>query len=265
MKTRIVAGAWAAMVRTVAIPALFFMAAAMSAPASADDGPQAAARAKSAVQAFAVYVQETAHAHRRPDYSRPPISQYLQHILDIDAFAALPPVQSSDIPWLLDWSASVSQTQKMLLFFGATSNADMKDAVALNVAEAEDHIIRATALELRIGSRLMRAMPLFMAALPPEPAARTATRQAGVQRAKQGYMEIVQGAVASLSSPLKPGNALLLAAAVCDTVVVWAPLTTASERAELSKLLKQGTTANAYPEVMDALSTASATLSNVKN
>jgi len=243
---------------------LLFLAA-LTAPVFAQDGPRSAALAKESAQAFAAYIQETTQAHRRPDYSKPPVSQYLQRILDADAFAALPPVQGSDIPWLLEWNADVSHTYKMLLLFGATNESNMKDAMTLNLIEAEDQIMSALALEVRIGSRMLKATPLFMAALPPEPTIRTEIRNAGLQRAQRGLVETVRGTSVTLSGPMRPRNALLLAAAVRDTATVWAPFTTLSERAELLKLLKQGSTENVYPGVVDALTTASSTISSIKD
>jgi len=263
MKPRIFARTWAAIVRIVAV--LGLLLAASSLPASAQDGPHSAALAKESVKALAAYIQETTQAHRRPDYSKPPISQYLQRILDADAFAALPPPQASDIGWLLEWNASISRTYKMLLFFGATSEKDMKDAMTLNVVEAEDQIVSAMALEVRIGSRMMMAMPLFMAALPPEPASKTEIRKAGIQRAQRGLVETVQGSSMSLTAPMRPRNGLVLSAALRDTAAVWAPFATAGERAELLKQFKQASEANAYPGVVDALNTASAAVSGVKD
>ena len=263
MTLRIVVRAWAA--ATAVALSLFLVLAAIGTPASAQDGPHAAALAKESATAFAGYIQETTRAHRRPDYSKPPVSQYLQRILDADVFAKLPPVQGSDISWLLEWNASVSQTYKMLLFFGATSEKDMKEAMMLNLTEDEDPIMKALALEVRIGSRMMSAMPLFMAALPPEDPKRTEIRKAGIKRAERGLVETVQGASLTLSGAMRPNNALALAAALRDTAPVWAPLTTASERQELLKLFKKASAENVYPGVVDALTTASATVSSIKD
>src|SRR5579862_7817164 len=119
MKPPILAHMLGAILRTVAVLVL-----ATDMPASAQDGPHAAALAKESAKALAAYIRETTQAHRRPDYSKPPTSQYLLHVLDTDTFAALPPPQAGDIQWLLEWNASVSQTYKMLLFFGATNEQD---------------------------------------------------------------------------------------------------------------------------------------------
>ena len=108
-------------------------------------------------------------------------------------------------------------------------------------------------------------MPHFLAALPPKPVTSTEIRKAGLQRAQRGLIETVSGAVISVAGPLKPGNALLLAAALRDTAPVWAPYATANERAGLLRLLKQGSTANAYPGVVDALTSASSTVSSIKD
>jgi hypothetical protein len=159
----------------------------------------------------------------------------------------------------------VSQTFKKLLYFGGMNDSDMKNAVTLNVTEAEDQIISAMALDVRIGSRLLSAMPLFLAALPPKPLISTEIRKAGMQRAQRGLSETVSGAAISVAGPMRPGNALLLAAALRDTAPVWAPYATASMRDGLLKLFKQGSTANAYPGIVDALTSASSTVSHIKD
>ncbi|HZT24232.1 MAG TPA: hypothetical protein VFA57_00895 [Pseudolabrys sp.] len=255
----------AATFKALTVCAVAFIAAFASSPASALDGPGIAANAKRSVEAFAAYMQETTKAHGRPDYSKPPVSDYLQHILDTDGFAALPPPQAKDVPWLLDWNDSVNRAFKMMMFFGATSEADMRRAMALNLAENEQGIMRAMALEVRLGTRMIQTMPLFMAALPPEPPSKTEIRKAGVKRAERGLVETVQGASTSLTGPMRPANALLLAAALRDTAPVWAPLATSSERAQLLKIFKKAADANAYPGVVDALNKASATVSSVTN
>ena len=267
MNSRTTARAWAAAFAArvaVALGALLIFAV-LSLPALAQDGARIAALSKESAEAFSAYIQETTQAHRRPDYSKPPVAQYLQQILDADAFAALPPIQGSDVTWLLDWYGSVSQTYKKLLYFGVTNDSDLKSAVTLNVAEAEDQIIRAMALQVRMGSRLVSAMPLFLATLPPEAATRTEIRKAGMQKAQRALIETVSGAVISVAGPMRPGNALLLVAALRDTAPVWAPYATANERAGLLRLLKQGSTANAYPGVVDALTSASSTVSSIKD
>jgi len=263
MTTRIVARVPSAIVRTVAALGLFL--AASLAPAAAQDGPQLAAAAKEAEQSLSTYLQDKMKMHGRPDYTKPPASQYLRHILDADAFAALPPPKATDVPWLLEWNASISQSYKMMLFFGATSDKDMKDAMVLNVTESEDAIMTAMALEVRLGSRMLATMPLFMASLPPEDPKKTEIRKAGVKRAERGLIETVQGTSMTLSSAMRPNNALALSAALRDTAPVWAPLTTADERRILLTLFKRASDANVYPGVVSALTAASATVSAVKN
>jgi ABC-type transporter MlaC component len=100
MNSRTSARAWAATFAGRAATALgaLLIFAALSLPALAQDGARSAALSKESTEAFSAYIQETTQSHRRPDYSKPPVAQYLQQILDTDAFAALPPVQGSDIP-----------------------------------------------------------------------------------------------------------------------------------------------------------------------
>lgn len=263
MTTQILARVPFAIVRTFAALGLFL--AASLGPAAAQDGAQLAVVAKDSTQGLSAYLQEKINTHGRPDYTKPPASQYLQHILDADAFAALPPPKATDIPWLLEWTASISQSYKMMLLFGATSDKDMKDTIVLNLTESEDAIMTAMALEVRFGSRMLTTMPLFMASLPPEDPKKTEIRKAGVKRAERGLVETVQGTSMTLSSAMRPNNALALAAALRDTAPVWAPLTTADERRQLLTLFKKASDANVYPGVVSALTTASATVSAVKN
>ena len=263
MITRILTRAPFAVVRTVAALGLFL--AASLGPAAAQDGAQLAAAAKESAQGLSVYLQDKMMTHGRPDYTKPPASQYLRHILDTDAFAALPPPKATDIQWLLDWYASINQSYKMMLLFGATSDKGMKDAIVLNVTESEDAIMTATAFEVRFGARMLTTMPLFMASLPPEDAKKTEIRKAGVKRAERGLVETVQGASTTLSGAMRPNNALALAAALRDTAPVWAPLTTADERRILLTLFKRASDANVNPGVVSALTAASATVSAVKN
>jgi len=252
-----------AVVRTAA--AVFLLLGVAILPASAQDGPRIAASAKQSAEALAAYIQEATSARRRPDYSKPPVSDYLRNIIDFETFAALPPPQAGDVSWLLAWNNSVNRAFKMMMYFGATSESDMKQAMVLNLTENEDAIMRAMAFEVRLGSRMMQTMPLFMAALPPEDPKRTEIRKAGIKRAQRGLVETVQGTSMSLTGPMQPQNALRLAEALRDTAPVWAPLATASERAELLKLFKKAADANVYPGVVNALDKASATVSGVKD
>ncbi len=107
---------------------------------------------------------------------------------------------------------------------------------------------------------MMQAMPLFMASLPPEPPSRTAVRKAGMERAQHGMAQTVHGASITLTSHLKPQNALLLAAALRDVAA-----TSASERADILKLLQTARAQTTDAKVMDALNAAEATVSNFKN
>ena len=106
MQARIMAGGCAGATRRSIVPAFasLLLLAFLTVPAAAQDGPRHAAIAKKAAVALAAHLQEIAKAHRRPDYGKPPLSQYLQRIFDDAALVALPPAKGSDISWLLDWS-----------------------------------------------------------------------------------------------------------------------------------------------------------------
>ncbi len=105
MKLRIFVRTWTAIVRTVAAP----VCSSFWQPQSRLHCPGRPARysGREGIRpSTRGLIREITHAHRRPDYSKPP-------------------------PWLLEWNTRVSQAYKMLLFLGATSESNMKVAMTL--------------------------------------------------------------------------------------------------------------------------------------
>src|SRR5262249_58701501 len=79
----------------------------------------------------------------KPDYSKPPASEYLKRIFDADALASLPAPKANDFSWLLEWVVSVDQTYVAMIMFGAK---DLSNEIAgRNTVDYQDSTLPAAA------------------------------------------------------------------------------------------------------------------------
>ena len=215
---------------------------ALTSPVFAQDGPRDLAAAREAAQAFRVYVDGVAKKGGRPDLTRPDVAALLGHVFDLDALAALPPAQASDMNWLMDWTEVANATHKLFIFYGAKPGPppDLA-ALARNMTEYGDQYATAVSFMIRGMAREAVAMRMFWAELPPEQ--RTRIREEGFSGfRKNSAVYILTTVCAAIQGASKPANARLVAAAIRDTREVWADFLLPQDRsrviAELADLPK---------------------------
>lgn len=201
------------------------------APAARADGPQSAEAAMKAARELIAHTEGLAKAGKRPDYSAPPASDYMRRIFDTQAFAALPPPQGSDVPWLVNWGDAANSTNKILMLFGTGPGVDQNAAIGRNMTDNEDAMVTAWSFMLRLNSRMSVAMSQFFKELPPEQ--RTAVRIEGASQARTGYVEMITGTLITIAAGLKPANERILISALRDTAPGWVITTKPEERARL--------------------------------
>jgi hypothetical protein len=210
---------------------------ALASPALAHDGPQDAAAARDAAQAFRVYVEGVAKKGGRPDLTRPEVAALLGRVFDLGALNALPPAQASDVPWTLDWVLAANATNKLLMFYGAKPGPQPDwAAIQRNMTEYADQYAATMNFLIRLQARQAVAAELFMAGLAPEQ--RTPVREAGFTGARSGAAGIILGTIcAVVLGDGKPANARLVAAAIRDTRDVWATYLLPQDRAHVVRVL----------------------------
>jgi hypothetical protein len=205
-------------------------------PALAQDGPRSAANAKEAERALQLYLDGVSKSGGRPDYTKPPASDLMHRVFDLDQLAALPAPKSGDVPWLLDWSDAANRTNKLILLFGVKPGPDLDQAAVLrNLTEYEDQYAAAMNFIVRLYAREATAMLLFWDELAPDQ--RTPVREAGLQQARRGAAQLITGIIVSVAQGMKLENARLMTAAMRDTRAVWAPFILPDERALIVKRL----------------------------
>jgi hypothetical protein len=102
------------------------------------------------------------------------------------------------------------------MFFGTKPGPDLdQEAVLRNVTEYEDQFAIAVTFLLRVTARGATTLFLFMDQLTPDQ--RTPIREAGLQRARSGGVQMVEGALGVVAVGLRPANARLVTAAMRDT------------------------------------------------
>ena len=207
---------------------------ALVSPALAQTGYGAAlaGRASDAAKELRTYFADVAKASGRPDFSKPPASELFGHIFDINGLAALPPPAPNEFSWLLTWSAAGSGVIRDILTFGITPPVGPKDQAAIerNLVDYEDQQAVASG---------------FLVSMPEEQ--RTPMRQEGFDTARTGATKVLSGALITLASDLKTGNARMLSAAIRDTADVWVADIFPKDRAEIMREI-----ATAQKEVKDA-------------
>lgn len=135
---------------------------ALVSPALAQQGARDLAAARDAAKAFKAYVDGVAKKGERPDLTRPEIAALLGRVFDLDALAALPPTQASDMNWLMDWTDAANATHKLFIFYGAKPGPQ-PDLAALqrNMAEYGDQYAVAISFMIRGTAREAVASQLF--------------------------------------------------------------------------------------------------------
>jgi hypothetical protein len=214
------------------------LAVALVSPALAQDGPGIVAGVKDAANQAATYLQSTAKAGKRPDFSKPPLSNLFARVFDVQQLAALPPPTAKDVLWIADWTAAANQVSKSILYFGITPPADpVADAPAIkrNMSDFEDQAAAAMSFLIRIAARQTQSMFLFMNQLTPEQ--RTPIREEGFSTARVGAEEVVYGALITIAQRLKPANARLVSAAIRDTTDAWVTDILPKDRQEILNML----------------------------
>ena len=241
MKYEIVSSTWASFSRAVAAAAIGTWLVFATCPASfAADGAQAAAAAKEAAAKLKAFLGDLEKSKRQPNYSKPPASDYLKRIFDTDVLAALPAPKADDFDWLGDWVDSVARTYVAMITFGAKDLADQ--IVGRNMIDYQDNTFPAAAFTLRLSARMVSTMALYSNSLPPD---KRKQAHEGIEQSSRGLVQIAMGMAGFIRIRLKLENVRLTAAALRDTVTVWAPLATPNERAELLARLEKARAANA--------------------
>jgi hypothetical protein len=215
---------------------------AFASPAFAQDGIHELTAARDAAKAFKAYVDGVAKKGQRPDLTRPDVAAMLGHVYDLDAFAALPPPEASDMNWLPDWFDAANSTAKLFTFYGAQPGPQPDfPAVARNMTEYGDQYATAISFMIRTMAREAVAGQMFWNELPPEH--RTRIREEGLAGVRRNSALFILSTVcAAIQGANKPANARLVAAALRDTRDVWADYLYPQDRArmiaELSDLPK---------------------------
>ena len=257
MKYRLADCIWASISRLVAAAAIgLWLAFAICPTVFAADGAQAAAGAKEAAAKLQAYLRNLEKSKGQPDYSKPPASEYLKRIFAADALAALPAPKANDFGWLLDWVVSVDQTYVAMIMFGAKALTD--ENVGRNVIDYQDNTMPAAAFRLRLYERIARTVPSL-------PSDERKQERDTIERVNQGMVQLATGMVGFTRIRLKLENVRLTAAALRDTVTVWAPLATAKERAELLARLEKALVTNKDAGIDDAINFVSRTIKSVKD
>jgi hypothetical protein len=222
-------------------------------PALAQDGAKAAATAKEAAENMGAYLRDLEKSGHQPDYSKPPASEYLKLIFNADALAALASPKTEDVVWLADWTTPTAQTYQAMVMFGAKDPTDQ--TVGRNMIDYQSYIFPAAAFVLRLNARAVSTMVL----LPPD---RRASEEIG--QSNWGLVQMATGMVGLIRIHLKPENVRLTAAALRDTVSVWAPLATPKERAELLSRLETARAKNGDAGIDGDIIAVSTAIKNVK-
>ena len=202
-------------------------------PALAQDGIHELVAARDAAKAFKVYVDGVAKKGQRPDLTRPDVAAMLGHVYDLDALAALPSPEASDMNWLPDWTDIANQTHKLFIFYGAKPGPQ-PDFAALgrNMSEYGDQYATAISFMIRGMARQAVAIQLFWKELPPEH--RTRIREEGIAGFRKiSALYILSTVCAAIQGASKPANARLVAAALRDTRDVWASFLLPQDRARV--------------------------------
>ena len=237
---------------------------ALLSPAFGQDGSQIAPSAKDAVQALKLYLEGVSKSGGRPDYTKPPASDLIHRVFDLEQLTALPPSKASDLPWLLEWFNAANQTTKLMMYFGAKPGPDLDQAAVLrNLTEYQDQYASAMNFLIRILAREGPALFQFMDQLTPEQ--RTPIREAGVQKARGGGAGLISGSIGFVADErVSPANARLMTAAMRDTQDFWATFMLPDDRLQITSLLARAANMVKDDEARKYLAAFAATLTAAK-
>jgi len=238
--------------------------AALASPAQVQSGPAVAAAAKDAAGALQRSLDHIAKTGGRPDYSTPPLADQFSRVFDLKDLTALPPVQGSDLPWLMDWGDAANGAFKSIQFFGIAPPVTLlTDAAALkrNAADYEDQEAAAADFLLRLFAREMQAAFAFMDQL--APAQRTPVRIEGLTKMRVALAEFVRSDLI-WTTAVKPANARLISAAIRDTGAVWATAILPADRPAIAAALATAEAAAKDDESRNNLSSFEALLTKAK-
>jgi hypothetical protein len=193
-----------------------------------------------------------------------PASEFLKRIFDADTLAALPPPKADDLAWLFDWTEAVGHTFPAMVMFGAEdqSDAGWRVALARNMRRNHDSFINAMASGLRLCARTANTAALFINSMPAD------KRTNAIQTVqKEINLELMNWVMTTTMfvSDVKPENSHLLAAALRDTVPVWAPIVIPQERTTLLIRLGKARMANKNAGIDDAINAIEAAMKSVKD
>jgi hypothetical protein len=224
--------------RAIAV-GLLLLFAAFNASALAQDGPKAAAAAKEAAANMQAYLRDLEKSKGQPDYSKPPVSEYIKRIFNADTLSALPAPKAEDFDWVGEWFESVNQSYGAIALFNVKdrTTAEGRQAVIRNLEQYEDTIWTAYAFQLRLMARVGRTTSLNLDSLPPDQ--RSDASKAELDRFNSVLVQAAIGTARTLTTDLKPKNLRLLATALHDTVTVWVPLATPQERTSILAQLEK--------------------------
>lgn len=262
MKYTIVASTWARFSMGVAAAAVgTWLTFAICPPVLAADGAQAAAAAKEAAVKLQAYLHdlEKSKGHQ-PDYSKPPALEYLKHIFNADALAALPPPKAEDFNLLREWAANVGQAYAAMIMFGAKEGT--AETAGRNLIDYQDNTLPAAAFMLHLNARVASAVPIYLKALSPDE--RKQAREQ-IEQGNRGLVQLATGMTGFIRLRIKLKNVRLMAAALRNTATVWAPLATPKERAELLARLEAARIANNDAGIDDDINTILMAIKNVKD
>jgi hypothetical protein len=220
-----------------------------------DDGASIAADAEDAATQLQAYLDGVLKGGGRPDLTKPPASDLLGQVFDLPQLAALPPAQSDDLPWLMDWIDAANGVYKSILAFGiAPPVTPRTDEAALqrNSTDYEDQLAAASDFLLRSMAREIPAAFAFLDELPP--AQRTPVRIDGLNGMRVSSAEYIRTYLGCIVPGMKPANARLISAAFRDTGAVWATAILPADRPTVLAMLDKALAAAKDEETRSNLS-----------
>jgi len=245
------------------------IALALASPAFAqtprDDGASITAEAKDAAKQLQTYLDGVLKSGGRPDFSKPPASDFLGQVFNLKQLEALPPAQASDLPWLMDWATTANGAFKSIMFFGIAPPVTLltdPPVLQCNVTDYEDQEAAATNFMLRISAREIQAAFAFLDEL--APAERTPVRMEGLTKMLVAGAEMVRSDLGWIAAGMKPANARLVSAAIRDTGAVWATAISPADRPIILAILDKAQAAAKNDETSNNLSSFGALLTKAK-
>jgi hypothetical protein len=147
-----------------------------------------------------------------------------------------------------------------MIMFGAKDSGNQ--TAGRNLVDYQDNTLPAGAFKLRLNAHAVSAMPIYLNSLPP---GERAQARGEIEQSNRILVQMATGMAGFIGIRLKLENVRLTAAALRDTVTVWAPLATAKERAELLARLEKARIANKDAGIDDAITAISTVIKNVKD